>query len=149
MKKPSSTSVEQRQWIHIETQESKDPTCFQVSKFITRLLRHNQEVYREEDGAVRYGPVIDECKKKQSDNTGYWSDEMKKRLANAQQWSLEKWISVVQKRWKTEEKVSILLESELSSSILVPSSNPKTFRKYNQSCIARQCNVTRRFYRVF
>ena len=30
-----------------------------------------------------------------------------------------------------------------------PSSNPRTFRKYNQSCIARQCTVTRRFHRVY
>ena len=50
------------------------------------------------------------------------------------------------KRLRTEEKISILLESELSSSIPVPPSNPRTFRKYNQSCIARQCTVTRRFY---
>ena len=40
--KPSSTKgwdftpVEQRQWIDIEIQDSKDPHCFQVSKFITR-----------------------------------------------------------------------------------------------------------------
>ena len=47
------------------------------------------------------------------------------------------------KRWRTEEKISI------SSSIPVPSSNPRTFRKYNQSCIARQCTVTRRSYRVY
>ena len=53
------------------------------------------------------------------------------------------------KRWRTEEKVSILFESDLSSSILVPSSNPRTFRKYNQSRTARQCTVTRRFYRVY
>ena len=51
------------------------------------------------------------------------------------------------RRWRTKENVSILFESELSSSILVPSSNPRTFRKHNQSCIARQCTVTRRFYR--
>ena len=56
--KPSSTSgwdftpIERRQWIDIETQESKAPYCFQVSKFITRLLRHSQQVYREEDGGV-------------------------------------------------------------------------------------------------
>ena len=53
------------------------------------------------------------------------------------------------KRWRTKEKVSVLLESELSSSIPVPSSNPRTFRKYNQSCIVRQCTVIRRFYRVY
>ena len=66
--KPSSTSgwdftpIEQRQWTDIETQESKDPFCFQVSKIITRLLRHSQKVYREEDGGVHYDQVIDECK---------------------------------------------------------------------------------------
>ena len=53
------------------------------------------------------------------------------------------------KGWRTEEKISILLQSELSSSIPVSSSNLRRFRKYNQSCITRQCTVTRRFYRVF
>ena len=53
------------------------------------------------------------------------------------------------KRWRTVEKVTILLESELSSSIPVPSSNSGTFRKYYQSCIARQCTFTRRFYREY
>ena len=84
--KPSSTRgwdfipVEQRPWIDIEIQES-NPHCFQVSKFITRLLRHSQQVYREEDAGVHYDQVIEECRKKQSDDTGYWSDEMKKQFA--------------------------------------------------------------------
>ena len=55
-------------------------------------------------------------------------------------WSIAKWVSVLAKGG--------LFESEISSEILVPSSNPRTFRKYNQSCIARQCTVTRRFRRV-
>ena len=93
--KPSSTSgwdftpIEQRQWIDIETQESSDPHCFHASKFITRLLRHSQKVYREDDGPVLYDQVIDECMKKQSDNIGYWSDEMKKDFVNAPHWSIE------------------------------------------------------------
>ena len=56
--------MEKRQWIDIEIQESKDLDCFQVSKFITRLLRHGQKVYREDEGAVHCDQVIDECKKK-------------------------------------------------------------------------------------
>ena len=50
--KPSSTSgwdftlIEQRQWIDIETEESKEPYCFQVSKFITRLLRQSKSLSR-------------------------------------------------------------------------------------------------------
>ena len=65
--KPSSTSgwdltpIEQRLWIDIEILESKGPYCFQVSKFITRLLRHSQQVFRE--GRVQYDQAIDECKK--------------------------------------------------------------------------------------
>ena len=101
--KPSSTSgwdvipIEQRQWIVIEIQESKDPHCFQVSKFITRLLRHSQKGYREGDGAVHYDQVMDECKKKLLDNTGYWSDEMKKDSVNAPHWWIEKLVSVLAK----------------------------------------------------
>ena len=53
------------------------------------------------------------------------------------------------KRLRTEEKVPILRETESVSEIPVPWSNPRTFSKYNQSCIARQCSVTRRFHRVF
>ena len=64
-------------------------------KFITRILRHSQEVYREADGGVHHDQVIDECKKKQSDNTGYWSDEMRKDFVNAPHWSIEKWVSVL------------------------------------------------------
>ena len=101
MLEPSSTSgrdftpVEQRQWIDIEMQVSGGPCCFRVSEFVTRLLRHSQTVYREEEGGVHVDQVIGECKKNLSDNTGYWSDEMKKDFVNFPHWSIEKWISVL------------------------------------------------------
>ena len=102
--KPSSTSgwdftlIEQRQWIDIETQESKDPYCFQVSKFITRLLRHCQIVNRE--GLV--------------DNTERWLVESRE-FVNATHWSIEKWTSVLAKGGGQKNRVSILVESEKSS----------------------------------
>ena len=89
--------LEQRQWIDIEIQASKDPHGFQLSKFITRLLRHSKQVNREEDGRVHYDQVLEECKKKLSDDTGYWSDEMKQQFANVTCWSIDKWISVLAK----------------------------------------------------
>ena len=101
--KPSSTSgwgftpMEQRQWIDIGTQESTDPSCSQVSKFITQLLQHSQKVNRQDDGAVHWDQVIDECKKKLSHDTGYWSVEMMNQFANAPFWSIDKWISVLAK----------------------------------------------------
>ena len=51
--------------------------------------------YREADGAVHYDQVIDECKRKQFDNSEKRSDEMKKDFVNAPHWSIEKWISVL------------------------------------------------------
>ena len=122
---------------------------FSSVKIITRLLRHSQKVSREADGGAHYDQVIDACKKKQSDSTGYWSDEMKKHSVNAPNWSILQMDISSGKKMEDRRKGSILLESELSSSIPVPSSNPRTFRKYHQSCIARQCTVTRRFYRVY
>ena len=65
--KPSSTSnwnfvpMGQRKWIDIEVKRSKDPCCFQMSKFMTQLLRH-KEVGREEDAGVRYSRIVDEWK---------------------------------------------------------------------------------------
>ena len=87
---------------------------------------------------------------KQFDNTEYWSvswDEEGLRQCSA----LVDWKMDISsgKRSRTEEKVSILRKPDLLSEIPVPSSNPRTLRKYYQSCIARQCTVTRRFYRVY
>ena len=154
--KPSSTSgwdftpMERRQWIVIEIQESEDPSCFQMSKFITWLLRHSQKVNRQDDGAAHCDQVIDEWKKNISDDTRYWSVEMTKQFANAQYWSIDKWISVLAKGGGQKKKVSILREPELSTENSVPSCKSKTFKKYNQSCIARQqCTVTRKFHRVY
>ena len=76
----------------IETQESNDLCCFQVSEFIARLQRHSQKVQREADDQV-----IQECKNKQFDNTEHWSVEIKKDFVNAPHWSIDKWISVLAK----------------------------------------------------
>ena len=80
--------------------------------------------------------VTHECQKKHFDNIGHWSDEMKKEFVNVPYWSIEKWILVLAKGGGQKKRC---MNAELSSSILVLSSNSRTFRKYNQSCIARQC----------
>ena len=62
---------------------------------------------------------------------------------------IEAWVSVSGEKWRTEDyKVSIMLDSALSSSIPVLSNKPRTFKKYNQSCIARQRSATRNFHRI-
>ena len=75
--------------------------CFLVSKAMTRLLRHDQSVSREDDGAVLFDGVLEEIKKKKFDG--------------AFQWSINDWISTIGYLfWRKEEgqrKVSILFES--------------------------------------
>ena len=72
-----------REWIDIETQRSHDHKCYEVSKTITRLLRHDQSVPRASDGAIHYSDIVDECRKKKFDD--------------ASQWLLGDWISTLAK----------------------------------------------------
>ena len=83
--KPSSTSnrnfipTRQRNWIDIEVQRSKDHSCFQMPKFITQSLRHN-EVGREEDAGVPFERNVKKFKEVPSEDSKYWSDEVKQKL---------------------------------------------------------------------
>ena len=73
----------ERKWIDVETQRSHDQKCYEVSKAITRLLRHDQPVPRGSDEAIHYSDIIEECRMKKFD--GAW------------QWLLEDWISTLAK----------------------------------------------------
>ena len=61
-----SIPVRERTWIDIETQRSHDQKCSDVSKVITRLLRHDQTVHREINGASKYSDIIEECRTRSS-----------------------------------------------------------------------------------
>ena len=76
-----SSPVPERKWIDIETQRSHDQKCYEVSKDITRLLRHDQLVLRGNDGAIHYNDIIEESRRKKFDD--------------ASQWLLDDWISTL------------------------------------------------------
>ena len=65
--------VHGRKWIDIETQRSHDQQCYQTSKVMTRLLRHDQTVPREIEEAVLFDDVLEECRKKKFDGASQWS----------------------------------------------------------------------------
>ena len=69
---PVSIPVLERKWIDIETQRSHDHKCYEVSKAMTRLLRHDQTVPRGSDGAIRYSDIIEESRKKKFDDASQW-----------------------------------------------------------------------------
>ena len=100
--KPSSTSnpnfipMKDRRWIEIEVQKSKDRSCYQMSKFITNLLRRG-DVGREEDAGVPYDRIIEKCKEKLSNDSRYWPNEVKQDLKMAPHRSAQKWIDVLAK----------------------------------------------------
>ena len=77
-----SILVLEREWIDIETQRSHDHKCYELSKAITRWLRHDQSVPRGSDGAIHHSDIIDECRKE---------------FDGASQWLLEDWISTLAK----------------------------------------------------
>ena len=79
-----SFPVPERKWIDTETQRSHDHKCYEVSKAVTRSLRHDQSVPRGSDGAVHYSDTIEECSMKKFDG--------------ASQWPLEDWISTLCQR---------------------------------------------------
>ena len=100
--KPSSISnpnfirMKDGRWIDIEVQKSKDQSCYQMSKFITNLLRH-KEIGREEDVGVPFVSIVEKCKVKLSKDSRYWSNEENQNLEMAPHWSAQKWIDVLAK----------------------------------------------------
>ena len=141
--KPSSISdvnsipIGQRQWIDIETQESNG-ACFFKCQNSSLVYCDSQEVYREANGAVHYDQVIDECKKKQCDNTEYWSHEMKKDFVNAPHWSMDLDISSGQ-GWRTKEKVSI--QYCLNPNYLHQFLYLRSIQGHSGSTIIQHCNT--------
>ena len=99
-----SISVRDRKWIDIETQRSHDQKCYRVSKAMTRLLRRDQTVPREIDGAVLFDDVLEECRKKKFDG--------------AAQWSFNDWISMLAKGGGAKKKFHCCLNPYFTSLFL-------------------------------
>ena len=58
-----SVLLDERKWMDIDPGDY-DHMCFMVSKAMSRLLRHDQTIPRETDGAVKFDDIIEEFKKK-------------------------------------------------------------------------------------
>ena len=145
--KPSSTGnwnfvpMEQRKWIDIVVQRSKDPYCFRISKLITQLLRH-KEVGREEVG-VPCDRTVEEMQGGSVRGLKIFARRSKTKIKHGSALVSGEVERRSVQRWRTEEKVSILFETK------VIQKNSCTFEplkviqeKLLLLCIARQCNVT-------
>ena len=82
---PNFIPMKDGRWIFIEVQKSKDQFRYQMSKFISNLLRHG-EVGREEDAGVPCDRIIEKCKKILSKDSRHWTNEVKQDWKMAPHW---------------------------------------------------------------
>ena len=68
---PVSIPFRERKWIDINP-GTYSQGCFEVSKFVIRLLRHDESVPREDDGAVRFDDLAEKIKA-QFNGTSQWT----------------------------------------------------------------------------
>ena len=131
--KPSSPSnwnfipVGQRKWIDIEGKRSKDPYCFQMSKFMTQLLRH-KEVGREEDAGVPRSRIV------------------------ALYWSADKWIDILSKGGGQNKRFQYCLKPNCREKLLyLRATQGKAYSGNARINPALQDNVLlpKEFYQVF
>ena len=110
-----SIPVLERKWIDIETPRSHDQKCYEVSKAMIRLLRHDQSVPRGSDGAIQYNDIVEECRKKKFDGTS--------------QWSLEDWTSTLAKGGGAKKSFHCCVNPNSSNQFLYLRANSRTFRR--------------------
>ena len=70
---PSIIPMNERKWIDIEP-SAPSLIAYEVSKKVTSLLRHNQTVQREDDGAIQFWRIKFHLRN-QFSQVQYWSDE--------------------------------------------------------------------------
>ena len=68
-----SIPYRERKWIDVDPGKFSQG-CFEVSKFMIRLLRHDGPVHREDDRAVRFDDLAEKFKAK-FDGTSQWPIE--------------------------------------------------------------------------
>ena len=69
--------IRERKWIDINP-ATFSQSCFAVSKFMIRLLRHDKNILREVHKAVRFDDFI---------------EEFKVKLAGTLQWTVDAWVT--------------------------------------------------------
>ena len=78
---PVTSPYHHREWIDVEPGQY-DKSCFEVSKKIIRLLRHDPSVLQEEDGAVEFR---------------IFAPMFRSECTSSQYWSIRTWLNYLQR----------------------------------------------------
>ena len=76
-----SIPYHERKWIDVDSGKFSHG-CFEMSKLMIRLVRHDDAVHREGDGAVRFDDL---------------AEKFKAKFADTSHWSIEAWITFLAK----------------------------------------------------
>ena len=81
---PVAVPLRERKWVDVNP-GSYDHECYVISKAMISLLRHDENIPRDTDGAVKYEDIVEKINTK------------KKKFDGASQWSLNDWMSILAK----------------------------------------------------
>ena len=113
---PVSILFRERKWIDVDPGKFSQG-CFEVLKFIIRLLRHDDTEHREDDGAVRFDDL---------------AEKFKAKFDGSSQWSIEAWITFLAKGGGPKKLFQHCLNPKFFQTFPVFPSNPGTFRRYSR-----------------
>ena len=97
--------LHERKWVDVNP-GSYDHECYVITQAMTRLLRHDQNIPWETDGAVKYEDIVEEFNKKK-----------RKKFEGAPQWSLNDWISFLAKGGGAKKRFQYCLNPNSSRHI--------------------------------
>ena len=102
---PVSVPLRERKCVDVDA-GSYDYECLFVSKAMIRSTRHDQNILRETDGAVKCEDIVEEFNKRK-----------RKYFEGASQWSLEDWISILVKGRGAKKTLQCCLNPDSSTHI--------------------------------
>ena len=109
---PVSVLLRERKRVDVNP-GSYDHECYVISKAMIRLLRHDQNIVRETDGAVKYEDIVEEVNKKEKENVRGCFENGHSMIGFL--------------FWQKEEEPRKGLKSKLFQTHFVLQSNPGTF----------------------
>ena len=99
---PVSIPCRERKWIDVGPGKFSQG-CFEVSEFMIRLLRHDEKVHREDDGAVRFDDL---------------AEKFKAKFDGVSQWPVEAWITFLAKGGGPKRRFQYFLNPNSSKHFL-------------------------------
>ena len=120
----STVTLPHNQRVWIDLNPAYDKSCFEVSRKVNRLLRHDSSVLREEDGAVEFRIL---------------AQIVRSEFASSSYWSIRTWLNYLQRGGGPKERFQYSVHS-----MLIPSYTFERFKATQEEHTSiLHCKTTR------